>query len=329
MSDTPNACPVVYHPRYKLGTSWLKHLHKLDLDKSGDLYRALLGKGLMRAKQVSTPEKVTSAELHSVHSTQYVCDKITDKQWLSRVFQVEAMARFPYALSRHFALTPVFYHTGGTILAGKLAAEKGWAINLGGGAHHAHANDASGFCAVADISISIQQLRRHNKNIKKIMIIDLDAHQGNGHERDFMHDPDVFILDMFTHGALPDGKMFYPDDRVAMAEINIAVKLDFHTRDDAYLQNLASSLRRAKTEFQPDIIYYVAGADILEGDLLGKQNVTKSGLIERDEMVFAFARELGAPIVTVQAGGYQPGLGAIVADSIENLHRKFGLFDPA
>jgi histone deacetylase 11 len=158
------------------------------------------------------------------------------------------------------------------------------------------------------------------------MIIDLDAHQGNGHERDYLNDPNVYILDIFTHGQLPDGTMFYPDDALAMSRINLPVKLAFDTRNDEYLQKLSDALNTAKTEFSPDIIYYVAGADILEGDALGKQKISLSGLIERDEKVFSFARELGVPIVTMQAGGYQPNLGSMVADSIENLHHKFDLF---
>jgi len=326
MTDLKRSFPVVYHPRYKLGTSWLKHLHKLDLDKSGDLYRALLSKELIAPEYVHRPEQVTQAQLYSVHDTGYICDKLTDKNWLSKVFQVEAMAKAPYFLSRHYVLIPVLYHTGGTILAGELALEKGWAINLGGGAHHAHAKDASGFCAVADISISIKQLRRNNKSIQKVMIIDLDAHQGNGHERDFLHDPDVYILDMFTYGLLPNGNMFYPNDEKAMERIDAPVRLDFGTQDDSYLQKLSDALAKARAEFSPDIIYYVAGADILEGDILGKQNITKAAFIKRDEMVFSFAQEKGAAIAVVQAGGYQPNLGAIVADSIEHLHLKFGLF---
>lgn len=317
--------PIIYHPRYKLGTSWLKHMHKLDLDKSGDIYRRLIQKKLIKPDEFSRPSKVTSAELHSVHSTDYICNKLTDKMWLSHVFQVEAMGKIPYFISKHLVLDPIFYHTGGTILAGEMALEQGWAMNLGGGAHHAHANDSSGFCAVADISISIEQLRRNHKHIQNVMIIDLDAHQGNGHERDFLNDSSVYIIDMFTYGELPDGQMFYPDDQEAMARINIPIQLNFGTEDDEYLQKLESALQKSRQEFTPDIIYYVAGSDILEGDMLGKQNITKAGLIKRDEMVFGFALKTGTPIVSVQAGGYQANLGKTVADSIENLFQKFDL----
>lgn len=318
--------PVVYHPRYKLGTSWLKHLHKLDMDKSGDLFRALQNKKLITNDNIYTPQKVSLTQLGSVHSQDYIEKKLKDKNWLSNVFQVEAIGKVPYAITNHLLVKPILYHAGGTILAGELAAEKGWAINLGGGAHHAHANDASGFCMVADITMSITQLRKRHKTMNNVMIIDLDAHQGNGHERDFLDDPSVYILDIFTHGKLPNGDMFYPDDTFVMDRINLPVKLHFNTRNDEYLQKLKHALAKAKSEFNPDIIYYVAGTDILEGDPLGLQSITKSGLIERDEIVFAFAKELSVPIVSVQAGGYQPNLGQIVADSIENLHHKFDLF---
>lgn len=318
--------PIVYHPRYKLGTSWLKHVHKLDMDKSGDIYRALSAKTIIAQNTIHQPKKITDAHLRAIHTNEYVDRKLKDKNWLSAIFQVKAIGKIPYAITKYLLVTPISYHTGGTILAGELAADKGWAINLGGGAHHAHANDASGFCMMADITMSIENVRAKRADINKIMIIDLDAHQGNGHERDYLNDPDVYILDMFTHGKLPDGSMFYPNDTLAMARIDRPVKLAFKTQDDEYLQKLGDALNAAKTAFSPDIIYYVAGTDILEGDALGMQNISMAGLMERDEKVFSFARELGVPIVTVQAGGYQPNLGKIVADSIENLHHKFGLF---
>lgn len=317
---------VVYHPRYKLGTSWLKHLHKLDMDKSGDIYRSLMEKGIITQNTIYKPGKATASQLRAVHSAEYVDHKLKDKHWLSKVFQVEAIGKVPYPITKHLVVTPMFYHAGGTILAGELAADKGWAINLGGGAHHAHANDASGFCMMADITMSIENLRARRKDIKKVMIIDLDAHQGNGHARDYLNDDDVYIVDMFTHGKLPDGTMFYPDDAHAMDRINLPVKLAFDTQDDEYLQKLSDALDTAKVQFSPDIIYYVAGADILEGDAFGKQKISLAGFVERDEKVFSFAKALSVPIVTVQAGGYQPNLGAIIADSIENLHHKFDLF---
>jgi len=326
MPDTTIKHPVIYHPRYKLGSGWLKYLHKLDMDKPGDLYRALLQKGLIDADHIYTAPQATNAQLKLAHNQDYIDNKIGNKVWLADVFQLNLIKWVPFTLTQHLLVTPLLYHTGGTILAGELAAEKGWAMNLGGGAHHAHANDASGFCMVADITMAIKNLRQRHKHMRNIMIIDLDAHQGNGPERDFANDPDVYIIDMFTYGVMPDGDMFYPDDRRAMQRINIPVKLNFNTKDDTYLQKLQNALKTAKTDFAPDMIFYIAGSDILEDDALGMQAITKSGLIERDEMVFAFAKELGAPIVSVQAGGYQPNLGKIVADSIENLDNKFNLF---
>jgi histone deacetylase 11 len=145
MTQDNHKIPVVYHPRYKLGTHWLKHLHKLDLDKSGDIYRALEAKDMVTRDKIHKPEKATDAQLRAVHTDDYVENKLKDKHWLSGVFQVEAIGKVPYAITKHLVVTPMFYHAGGTILAGELAAQKGWAMNLGGGAHHAHANDASGF----------------------------------------------------------------------------------------------------------------------------------------------------------------------------------------
>lgn len=86
---------VVYHPRYKLGTSWLKHLHKLDMDKSGDIYRSLMEKGIITQNTIYKPGKATASQLRAVHSAEYVDHKLKDKHWLSKVFKLKPLVRFP------------------------------------------------------------------------------------------------------------------------------------------------------------------------------------------------------------------------------------------
>lgn len=121
------------------------------------------------------------------------------------------------------------YQTGGSILAGKLALERGWAINIGGGFHHCSATKGGGFCPYADITLLIKFLFKHYpKEVQKVMIVDLDAHQGNGYEHDFKNNASIYIMDVFN-------KWIYPCDKEAKEAIRRKVQLDFLINDDAYL----------------------------------------------------------------------------------------------
>jgi len=229
----------------------------------------------------------------------------------------------PKFISERAFVIPIKYHTGGTIAAGQLAMDHGWAINLGGGAHHASRLSSEGFCLYTDLTVSIHELREKRPEARKIMIIDLDAHQGNGHERDFFYDSDVYTMDFYTY----EGKDFYPNDEFAAHKANINVPLKPFTEDDAYLSLLEDAFRQAANEFAPDVIYYIAGTDVLAEDIIGKQSLTPAGVITRDQMVFDYAMRTRTPIVMTAGGGYQKNNAQVIADSIENLDNRFGLLN--
>lgn len=138
------------------------------------------------------------------------------------------------------------FQTAGSILAGKLALQSGWAINLGGGFHHCCSYKGGGFCAYADITLLIHRLMVEEEHIAKAMIIDLDAHQGNGHERDFQNHENIFILDMYNAAI-------YPRDHTAKLAIRCAVELRPHTEDNLYIKKL----RRLILRFSYFTSYYV------------------------------------------------------------------------
>eukprot|EP00245_Coleochaete_scutata_P013853 TRINITY_DN5746_c0_g1_i1.p1 TRINITY_DN5746_c0_g1~~TRINITY_DN5746_c0_g1_i1.p1 ORF type:complete len:186 (+),score=32.68 TRINITY_DN5746_c0_g1_i1:60-560(+) len=152
--------------------------------------------------------------------------------------------------------------------------------------------------------------------MERVMIIDLDAHQGNGHERDFTGDARVYILDMFN-------KDIYPGDTEAKRGISLTVALKSGTNTETYLKHLSAALEKAgKSSFKPDLIVYNAGTDVLAGDMLGRMDVSPEGVVERDERVFSFARSRGIPILMVTSGGYQRNNARVIADSIINLSSK-------
>ncbi|CAJ0929985.1 unnamed protein product [Ranitomeya imitator] len=190
-----------------------------------------------------------------------------------------------------------------------------WDLNLQscGGFHHCSGDKGGGFCAYADITLSIKFLFERLEGISKATIIDLDAHQGNGHARDFMDDKRVYIMDMYN-------RHIYPGDTLAKQAIKRRIELDWGTEDKEYLEKVETHVKGALNEVTPDVIIYNAGTDILDGDPLGGLSISPQGIIKRDEIVFSIARSRSIPILMVTSGGYQKRTARIIADSIINLH---------
>ena len=124
----------------------------------------------------------------------------------------------------------MLHGTEGTILATIAATKLKWAVNIGGGYHHAHCQTGGGFCIYPDITLAIHYARTR-LNISRAMIVDLDAHQGNGHERDHLDDPDVFIVDMYNH-------RIYPGDAEAKEAIGLDLSVRYDTSDDEYIRTI-------------------------------------------------------------------------------------------
>ncbi|XP_067127820.1 histone deacetylase 11 isoform X1 [Centruroides vittatus] len=314
----PSQLPVIYSPTYNIGFFGLEKLHPFDSGKWGRIYQFLKDGKMIIEGQTVEPEEATDEELMVVHSQSYL-NKLKWSAYVARITEVPCVALLPNSIVQRRVLKPFRTQTGGSILAGKLAVERGWAINIGGGFHHCYATNGGGFCAYADITLTIKFLF-HNLNVKSAMIVDLDAHQGNGHERDFMNDRQVYILDVYNRNI-------YPGDKYAKEAITRKVELRPMTEDTEYLEKISIHLEGALNEFTPDIIIYNAGTDILEGDPLGGLSVSAKGIIARDEIVFQKARERKIPIVMLTSGGYQRVTARIIANSILNLFQKGYLKD--
>jgi histone deacetylase 11 len=241
---------------------------------------------------------------------------------VAMVVEVPPVAILPNFVVQNKLLRPFRFQTAGTIMAGKLAMERGWAINIGGGFHHCSSNSGGGFCAYADITLAVKYMFNHIDGVRKAMIVDFDAHQGNGHERDFLGDERVFILDMYN-------RLIYPGDNFAKQAIKRKVELNHHTTDQVYLENIRRHLPAVLDEFDPDVVVYNAGTDILEGDRLGNLDITPEGVIERDRLVFTEVRKKrGKPIFMLTSGGYQRNNARVIADSILGLHREKLISNP-
>ncbi|XP_025809462.1 histone deacetylase 2-like isoform X3 [Panicum hallii] len=299
LDDVPSSsskAPVVYSPAYDISFNGMEKQHPFDSSKWGRVRNSLEDAGLLQSDRIVEPLEASEDDLLVVHSESYL-NSLESSEKVARIVEVPAVALLPNLLVQQKLLYPFRKQVGGSVLSAKLALEKGWAINIGGGFHHCSAQEGGGFCAYADISLCIN-FAFIRLNISRVMIIDLDAHQGNGHEKDFGSDGRVYTLDMYNSGI-------YPFDHVAKKYIDQKVELDV-----------------AQSRFRPQLIVYNAGTDILHGDPLGRLKVSPEGVAIRDEQVFRFAKDQNIPILMLTSGGYMKSSGRVIADSIINLSKK-------
>ncbi|XP_026999757.1 histone deacetylase 11 isoform X1 [Tachysurus fulvidraco] len=344
-AQVPTTClPIVYSPTYNITFLGLEKLHPFDAGKWGKVIHFLKGAtihypgiprismmslGMIPSSRLSTPtreeqlitdETIVAAreaseeDLLVVHTKRYL-SRLKWSLVVATITEIPPLIFLPNFLVQRKVLRPLRTQTGGTIMAGKLAMDRGWAINVGGGFHHCSSDKGGGFCAYADITLTIKFLFERVEGVSRATIIDLDAHQGNGHERDFLDDRRVYIMDVYN-------RHIYPGDGYAKRAIKRKVELDWGTEDTEYLQMVELHCEGTLNEIRPDIIVYNAGTDILDGDPLGGLAISPQGIVKRDEIVFRAARTRGIPILMVTSGGYQKKTARIIADSILNLHRQ-------
>ncbi|XP_072985946.1 histone deacetylase 2 isoform X2 [Typha latifolia] len=305
--------PVIYSSSYDIAFFGIEKMHPFDSSKWGRICQFLIKESVLDKNRLVEPLEASRDDLLVVHSESYL-SSLRRSLTVSIIMEVPPVALLPNWLVQQKALYPFRKQVGGSILAAKLAIERGWAINVGGGFHHCSAEKGGGFCVYADISLCIH-FAFVRLNMSRVMIIDLDAHQGNGHETDFANDGRVYILDMYNAGI-------YPFDFEAKRYIDQKVELVSGTKTEDYLAQLDRALEVAKSNFDPELIVYNAGTDILEGDPLGRLRVSPDGVTVRDEKVFRFAKERSTPLLMLTSGGYMKSSARVIADSIINLSKK-------
>ncbi|XP_077485620.1 histone deacetylase 11 isoform X1 [Amblyomma americanum] len=269
--------PIVYSDAYNISFYGLEKVHPFDAGKWGKVFAALRRAGLLTDNNFHKPHEATNEELLVVHTPSYI-NKLKWSAYVATVTEVPFMAVLPNCMVQRRVLRPFRYQTAGTVLAARLALEHGWAVHLGGGFHHASSHRGGGFCCYADITLAVRELQRQG-HIRRVMVVDLDAHQGNGYARDFLGDMDVYIMDVYN-------RAIYPGDEYAKGAIRRRVELRPGTSDEAYLKLVDDHLQLALTEFSADLVVYNAGTDVLSGDMLGHLNISEKGVVQRDALVF-------------------------------------------
>lgn len=269
--------------------------HRFPIAKYSLLRERVIAEGIVPGDCVHDPSRVSRDDLLLVHTPDYV-DRFTRGALTT---DEERRLGFPWSE----ALVERSYRAaGGTSEAARAALDRGIAMNLAGGTHHAFPSHGEGFCVFNDVAVAIRALQR-DRLIDRAAVIDLDVHQGNGTHAVFADDERVFTFSM--HGGRN-----YPFRKVAG---DLDIELADRTGDDDYLALLADALPRVIDAARPDLVVYLAGADPHEHDRLGRLALTFDGLARRDSMVLEQCREVGIPVAVTVAGGY----GDPIADTVQ------------
>lgn len=298
---------VSYTPRYyaDIGEGHVFPIRKFELVRD-----RLLREGTLSAADIVEPQPAALADVLLVHTDDYVT-------------RLRAGSLTPRELRRlglpwsKALVRRSFLAAGGTLAAARFALLEGIGSNLAGGTHHAYPDRGEGFCVLNDVAIAIRTLRRDGQ-IRRATIIDCDVHQGNGTAAIFAGDQEVFTFSM--HGAKN-----YP---LFKERSTLDVELPDGTQDDEYLEMLSTHLPRVFAH-EPDIVFYLGGADPYKGDKLGRLALSVEGLRARDELVLSECRARRIPVATAMSGGYAADIGDTVEIHCNTIRAALAVFATA
>lgn len=302
---------LVYSRNYNISALGLERLHPFDSRKFGRIRDHLIEKGLRRSADFICPNELTREQLLTIHTPEYL-ESLKNRDVLSRILEIDLLAWVPEPLLEAQVLQPMRHASGGTLLACRLALKNKICINLGGGYHHADSDHGGGFCVYSDVPVAIKTLRAEGK-IRKALIVDTDAHQGNGFANCLRRSGWGSVLDFFDESI-------YPWPKVAE---DVSVPLPAGSSGAYYLSQLEKELPRALERFEPDLVVYNAGSDVLASDPLSSLQLTVSDLRDRDLFVISCVRKKEIPIAMVLAGGYGRESAVAHALSIQAILEKF------
>jgi len=291
--------PIAYHPIYKHP---LPEGHRFPMLKYELLPQQLLYEGTAVESDFHAPGRLEIKHVLAVHKQDYV------QNLLDLTVDPRAVRKIGFPLSSELVERELRIAQG-TLWGCEQALQHGIAFNIAGGTHHAYSSHGEAFCLLNDQAIGARYLL-DNRLARKILIVDLDVHQGNGTAEIFTVNDNVFTFSMH-------GKSNYPFKKET-SDLDIA--LPDNTGDEEYLAILKATLPKLIDEQKPDFIFYLSGVDILASDKLGKLGCSINGCKERDEIVLSLSHKHQIPVQCSMGGGYSPDIKVII-EAHSNTYR--------
>jgi acetoin utilization deacetylase AcuC-like enzyme len=280
----------------------LPESHRFPMAKYRRLRERLIAEHVLAPADLAVPRPVEWADLRLVHTGPYL------KAVANGTLPADMQRRigFPWSLEM---VERSRRSVGATVAAARCALEGDRvSANLAGGTHHAFSDRGEGYCVFNDVAVAARVLQR-DKAIRRALVVDCDVHQGNGTAAIFSGDASVFTLSLHGAGNFPFRK----------EESDLDVTFEDGAGDDDYLAALADALPRVLDGHQPDVVFYLAGADPYEGDRLGRLRLTIGGLAVRDRLVFDACAARDVPVAVTMSGGYAPDVEAIVTIHLNTI----------
>ena len=282
---------IAFHPIY---VHELPENHRFPMEKYDLLPRQLVHEGTINKNQFFAPGSIQNIHVEAVHCSDYL-KRLRNLDISKKEQRTSGFIHNDILIKREWTIME------GTRKAAELAMDANICFNIAGGTHHAFFDRGEGFCLLNDQVIAADWLIKEKK-VNKILILDLDVHQGNGTAALCSNRDNIFTFSMH-------GKNNYPLRKEAS---DIDIELEDATKDAKYLYQLKQGLEDIVKCFDPEFIFYQAGVDVLESDKLGRLGLSLDGCKERDATVFDFSKQLEVPIVTTMGGGYSKEINTIV-----------------
>ncbi len=282
---------IAYHPIYKHP---LPEGHRFPMIKYELLPKQLVHEGTCTEANFFEPTIPDDSHILTVHDATYY------RELKNLTLTPKVARKIGFPLSKELVEREIII-ADGTIKASEYALQYGIGMNIAGGTHHAYTDHGEAFCLLNDQAIGAQYLL--DKGLAaKILIVDLDVHQGNGTAEIFQDNPAVFTFSMHGAGNYPFQK----------EQSDLDIPLSNNTNDEEYLEALKETLPKLIAGQQPDFIYYLSGVDILASDKLGKLGCTIAGCKERDHFVLSLCKSNKIPLMCSMGGGYSPEIKTII-----------------
>lgn len=297
----------------------MEKLHPFDAKKFSKAWALLTNEFGEKINSFSTfiENPATDEELEIVHSREYLTS-LRQSKVIASVVEIAPLRFVPNFILQKGLVDSAKYATAGTLLAARQALDSAIAFNIGGGFHHAFSDHGEGFCFFADAAFALETLRLEKKVLStdKVLMIDLDAHRGNGFTSFYEKDKSVGIFDLYNMQVYPGLKQGDPDD------FPFIIPLRAGLGSDEYITLLKTELPLfLDANPKPKLAFYNAGTDILAADKLGALNVSYEAINERDRFVVESLRERNIPTVIITSGGYSSDSYKLIADLASYLIR--------